>query len=40
MLAKQWKRPQQQGALLLNRVFQLKPPYEGFHEYYGEVQDY
>ena len=40
MLARQYSRPQQKGASLPNRVFQLKPPYEGFHEYYDEVQDY
>ena len=40
LLAKQWRKPKEQGALLPNRVFQLKPPYEGFHQYYDEVQRY
>ena len=40
MLAKQWRRPEEQRTSLPNRVFQLKPPYEGFHEYYDEVQDH
>ena len=34
MLAKQRR------TLLPNQLFQLKSPYEGFHEYYCEVQDH
>ena len=40
MLAKQWRKPEEQSALLPNRVFELQPPYIAFHGYYDEVQDH
>ena len=31
---------EEQSALLLNRVFELQPPYKAFHGYYDELQDH